>query len=305
MGELQVNIMYIHFIGEDGNTFMELGKYQRLTVVKKTDFGVYLAEKKDDDDRVLLPQKQVPENTEIGDELKVFIYRDSDDRLIATLNTPKLTVGETAVLKVNDVTKIGAFLDWGLERDLFLPFKEQTEKAIQGKEYLVSLYVDKSKRLAATMKVYKYLKIAGDYEKDDEVEGIIYEINENIGAFVAIDNEYHGLIPSKEIHEKLHVGDRIRGRVTDVREDGKVNISIHRKAYIQMNSDGEKILKVIEEYDGILPYNDKASPEVIYRDFQMSKAAFKRAVGGLFKERKIEITANGIRIVKQPEDGQK
>lgn len=277
---------------------IELGKYQRLTIVKKTDFGVYLAQEKNDEDRILLPAKQVPENAMIGDELKVFVYRDSDDRLIATTNIPKLTVGEIAVLKVNDVTKIGAFLDWGLERDLFLPFKEQTERVRPGNEYLVSLYIDKSNRLAATMKVYKFLKIAGDFEKDDEVEGIIYEINENIGAFVAIEDEYHGLIPNKEIHERLHVGDRIRGRVTDVREDGKINISIHQKAYIQMGEDGEKVLAVIEEYDGILPYNDKASPEVIYRDFQMSKAAFKRAVGGLYKAKKIQITENSIRIVK-------
>ena len=148
--------------------------------------------------KVLLPAKQVPEGTKSGDKLNVFIYRDSDDRLIATLNTPKLVLGETAVLKVNDVTKIGAFLDWGLERDLFLPFKEQTERVRQGNEYLVALYIDKSKRLAATMKVYKYLKIAGDYEKDDEVDGIVYEINENIGAFVAIDDEDHGLRPEKE-----------------------------------------------------------------------------------------------------------
>lgn len=277
---------------------IELGKYQTLIVVKKTDFGVYLAEKADDEEKVLLPIKQVPEETQTGDGLKVFIYRDSDDRLIATTNAPKLTIGGTAVLRVNDVTKIGAFLDWGLERDLFLPFKEQTERVRQGGEYLVALYIDKSKRLAATMRVYKYLKLAGDYEKDDEVEGIIYEINDNIGAFVAIDDEYHGLIPHKEIHGALHVGDRIKGRVTDVREDGKINISIQHKAYIQMTEDGEKVLAVINEYDGVLPYNDKASPEVIYRDFQMSKAAFKRAVGGLFKARKIEITDSGIRIIK-------
>lgn len=277
---------------------IKLGEYQLLTIVKKTEFGVYLAEKESSEDKVLLPIKQVKEGAKIGDKQKVFIYRDSDDRLIATTNTPKLTVGETAVLKVNDVTKIGAFLDWGLERDILLPFKEMTERVHQGGEYLVALYIDKSHRLAATMKVYKYLKIAGDYEKDDDVEGIIYEINDNIGAFVAIDNEYHGLIPKKEIHEELHAGDRVRGRVTDVREDGKINMSIHQKAYLQMSDDGEKILAVIEEYDGILPYNDKASPEVIYRDFQMSKAAFKRAVGGLYKAKKIEITDSNIKLVK-------
>ena len=277
---------------------IELGEYQRLIIVKRTDFGVYLAEEMDDEDKVLLPIKQVPEEAQIGDTLKVFIYRDSDDRLIATTNIPKLTLGELGVLKVNDVTNIGAFLDWGLERDLFLPFKEQTERVKQGNEYLVTLYIDKSNRLAATMKVYKYLKIAGDYESDDEVTGIVYEVNENIGVFIAINNEYHGLVPAKEVHERISVGDIVKGRVTSVREDGKINISLHQKAYIQMDEDGEKVLSVIEEYDGILPYNDKASPEVIYRDFQMSKAAFKRAVGRLFKERKVEITSNSIKIVK-------
>lgn len=278
---------------------IKLGEYQVLTIVKKTDFGVYLAENDGASDRVLLPKKQVNSEARLGDRLRVFIYRDSDDRLIATTNSPRLTVGETAVLKVNEVTRIGAFLDWGLERDILLPFKEMTERVREGREYLVALYVDKSDRLAATMKVYEYLKIAGDYEKDDEVEGIIYELHEDIGAFVAIDDRYHGLIPRKEIHERLHVGDRIRGRVTDVREDGKINISIHQKAYLQMSDDGEKILSVIREYDGILPYNDKASPEVIYRDFEMSKAAFKRAVGGLYKAKKIEITDKNIKLTEQ------
>lgn len=277
---------------------IKLGEYQVLTIVKKTEFGVYLAEGEGSSEKVLLPIKQVSDDARLGDRQRVFIYRDSEDRLIATTNTPKLTVGETEVLRVNDITKIGAFLDWGLERDILLPFKEMTERVRKDKEYLVALYIDKSNRLAATMKVYKYLKIAGDYEKDDDAEGIIYEINDDIGAFVAIDNRYHGLIPKKEIHEKLNVGDKVRGRVTDVREDGKINISIHQKAYLQMSDDGEKILAVIREYDGILPYNDKASPEVIYRDFQMSKAAFKRAVGGLYKAKKIEITDKNIKLAE-------
>lgn len=278
---------------------IKLGEYQVLTIVKKTEFGVYLAEGEGSSEKVLLPIKQVSDDARLGDRQRVFIYRDSEDRLIATTNTPKLTVGETEVLRVNDITKIGAFLDWGLERDILLPFKEMTERVRKDKEYLVALYIDKSNRLAATMKVYKYLKIAGDYEKDDDAEGIIYEINDDIGAFVAIDNRYHGLIPKKEIHEKLNVGDKVRGRVTDVREDGKINISIHQKAYLQMSDDGEKILAVIREYDGILPYNDKASLEVIYRDFQMSKAAFKRAVGGLYKAKKIEITDKNIKLAEK------
>ena len=281
---------------------LELGKYQTLTIVKKTDFGVYLAEdrenKSGEAERVLLPIKQVPENAKPGDAVKVFIYRDSKDRLIATTAHPKLTVGELAVLKVNDVTKIGAFLDWGLEKDLFLPFKEQTCRVMVGEEYLVALYIDKSSRLAATMDVYKYMKIAGDYEKDDIVEGIIYEIKEGLGAFVAVDGEYAAMIPEKEIHEKLRVGQRITARVTNVREDGKINLSIRQKAYEQMDKDAEAVLRVIQEYDGVLPYNDKASPQLIERDFHMSKAAFKRAVGRLYRERKIEIRENGIRLTE-------
>ena len=279
---------------------INLGNYQTLYIVKKTDFGVYLSESREmseGEERVLLPIRQVPEGADIGDQVKVFIYRDSMDRLISTTAVPKITLGELAVLKVNDVTKIGAFLDWGLEKDLFLPFKEQTCRVMQGEEYLVALYIDKSSRLAATMDVYKYMKLAGDYEKDDIVEGIIYEIKEELGAFVAVDNEYAAMIPAKEIHEKLRVGQRVKARVTSVREDGKLNLSIRQKAYEQMDRDAQIVLQVIEEYDGVLPYNDRVSPEIIERDFHMSKAAFKRAVGKLYKQRKIEIKETCIRII--------
>jgi predicted RNA-binding protein (virulence factor B family) len=277
---------------------IELGIIQKLQLVKKTDFGVYLATEEDKEDKVLLPKKQVPENAEIGDEIEVFVYRDSSDRLICTTNIPKIKMSELAVLKVNDVTPIGAFLDWGLERDLFLPFKEQTKKVSPGEEYLVALYKDKSSRLAATMKVYPYMQIADGYVKDDEVSGIVYEISEQFGAFVAIDNMYFGLVPGKEVHNNVNVGDVIKGRVTSIRDDGKINISIFQKAYIQMDEDSEKVLSVINQFDGVLPYNDKADPEIIYKDFNMSKAAFKRAVGKLFKERKIEIKPNCIKIIK-------
>lgn len=279
---------------------INLGNYQTLYIVKKTDFGVYLSENSkmsEGEERVLLPIKQVPEDAHVGDQIKVFIYRDSMDRMISTTAVPKITLGELKVLKVKDVTKIGAFLDWGLEKDLFLPFKEQTCRVMPGEEYLVSLYIDKSSRLAATMDVYKYMKLAGDYEKDDIVEGIIYEIKEELGAFVAVDDEYAAMIPAKEIHEKLRVGQRVKARVTDVREDGKLNLSIRQKAYEQMDKDAETVLRVIEEYDGVLPYNDRVSPEIIERDFHMSKAAFKRAVGKLYKQRRIEIKEKCIRII--------
>lgn len=274
---------------------IELGKIQKLKIVKMAEQGAYLGE--NSNEKVLLPKKQLPENAAVGTEITVFVYRDSEDRLICTTNMPKITLSEVAVLKVNDVTKIGAFLDWGLEKDLFLSFKEQTTKVQKDKEYAVALYIDKSNRLAATMKVYPYLKLAGDYEKEDEVSGIIYEIHPDFGAYVAVDGEYQAMIPKNEVHANMKVGDVITARVVKVRDDGKLNISPNKKAYLQMDDDAEKIISVIEEYDGVLPYNDKVSPEVIERDFNMSKAAFKRAVGRLYKARKVEITDKSIRLL--------
>lgn len=273
---------------------IRLGEQQTLKFLKKMDFGIYVGE--NEEEKVLLPRKQVPEEIELGDEIDVFIYRDSSDRLIATTRQPLINLGNMAVLTVTSIGNIGAFMDWGLEKDLFLPFKEQTERVTTGKSYLVYLYIDKSNRLAATMKVHKYLTCAEKYQKDDMVSGIVYEINSEIGAFVAVDNEFYGLIPKKEIHGKISVGDVVEARVTEVREDGKLNLSANKKAYLQMDEDSEKVLKVIEEYDGILPYNDKASPEVISRDFGLSKNAFKRAVGHLYKEGKIDIGEKSIKI---------
>lgn len=283
---------------------IKLGKSQFLTVATIKDFGVYLEDGNDKENvgrreqQVLLPAKQVPEGTKVGDRIRVFVYKDSEDRLISTTNKPKVEVGGLAVLEVKEVAKIGAFLDIGLERDILLPYREQVVRVKPGNKYLVALYVDKTNRLAATMKVYKYLKIAGDYEKDDEVSGIIIQITEPIGAFVAIDNEYYGIIPWREVGRNLQVGMEVLGRVTNVREDGKINMSILEKAYLRLDKDGEAILKVIEEYDGILPYNDRVSPEIIARDFDMSKAAFKRGVGHLLKAGKIEINEKSIKIIK-------
>ena len=176
---------------------IELGKIQELEVLREKEFGVYLGEKQDAEASVLLPKKQVPEGTKTGDTIRVFIYKDSEDRLIATTAMPKLQVGETALLKVNDVSKIGAFLDMGLEKDVLLPFKEQNHKVRVGEECLVALYVDKSGRLAATTKVYSYLNNHAPYKKDDWAECRVYEINENLGVFVAVDDQYYGLIPKK------------------------------------------------------------------------------------------------------------
>ena len=273
---------------------IELGKKQTLKVIRMKDFGVYLGETAESELSVLLPKKQVPEGTKIGDDLEVFIYKDSEDRLIATTGVPKLQVGETAVLEVKEVSKIVAFLDMGLEKDLLLPFKEQNHKVRQGEKCLVALYIDKSQRLAATMRVYAYMSNQSPYKKEDRVTGTVYEIKEELGAFVAVDNQYYGLIPKRELLSSIHEGDVVEARVTKVRDDGKLDLSPKEKAYIQMDADSELVMKVIDEFDGVLPFNDKASPEVIKREFDMSKNAFKRAVGHLLKEGKIKINEKTI-----------
>lgn len=276
---------------------LKLGEKQKLRVVKEVEFGVYLAEDADVEERVLLPAKQVPSQTVMGSEIEVFLYRDSKDRMIATTNEPLLKMGEVARLKVADVNKYGAFLDWGLEKDLFLPFKQQTLRVRQGDTPLVSLYIDKSSRLCATMNVYHDLSTESPYRKDDRVTGYVYESSPEFGMFVAVDDKYSGLIPRKELYDDVRIGDTVVCRVTAVREDGKLDLSIREKAYLQIETDAQKILEVIDSFDGVLPFNDKASPEVIKREMQMSKNEFKRAVGHLLKNRKIEIKENAIRRI--------
>jgi predicted RNA-binding protein (virulence factor B family) len=270
---------------------LEIGKRQLLTIVKKVDFGVYLAKEQeaDPEEKVLLPRKEVPENAQPGDEIEVFLYRDSKDRMIATVRQPKLSLGEVAVLRVKENGKIGAFLDWGLEKDLLLPFREQVRKVQPGEECLVALYLDKSKRLCATMKVYHYLRTDSPYEKDQKVTGTLYEISDNFGAFVAVDNCYSALIPKKEPLGNARVGDTVEARVTEVLKDGKLSLSLREKAYIQMNEDAQKLLKLLEEQGGELPVGDKSSPEKIKELTGMSKNEFKRAAGNLYKQRLVQV----------------
>lgn len=280
---------------------IELGRKQKLTVVKSVDFGVYLGEDMEaqTSERVLLPARQVPEGIKEGDELEVFIYKDSQDRLIATTKEPKLTLGQVALLKVLQVTKIGAFLDWGLEKDLLLPYHEQTLRVREGEDCLVALYVDKSSRLCATMKVYHYLSTRTPYVVGDLVKGRVYEISERFGVFVAVDDKYSALIPAREAKGKYRPGMVLDLRVTEVKEDGKMNVSDRQKAYIQIDEDAEAVLSVIREFAGVLPFDDKVSPEVIKREFGLSKNAFKRAVGHLLKEGKIEIKERRIYLIEK------
>lgn len=270
---------------------IEVGKKQCLNVVKRTDFGVYLGT---EEERILLPKKQVPSDLEIGDGIEVFVYRDSEDRLIATTNTPLITLGVVAKLRVKDTTPIGAFLDWGLEKDLFLPFKEQIYKVHVGEECMVMLYTDKSNRLCATMKVYNHLTTASNYSQDDHFTGIVYEIKPEMGALVAVDFRYHGMIPKNELFGNIKVGDIVYGRVIRVRNDGKLDLSIREKSYLQMDEDAALLLQYMESHNNQIPFTDKANPEIIKNETGMSKNAFKRAVGRLLKEGKVSIETSSI-----------
>lgn len=275
---------------------IRLGEKQDLVIVKQVEFGVYLAVSQEEgEEKVLLPKKQVPDQSQVGDTLNVFIYRDSRDRLIATTRQPLLVMGEIAELTVAQVGKFGAFLDWGLEKDLLLPFKQQRGKVEQGEKVLVSLYIDKSDRLCATMNVYDNLRTDSPYGKDDKVTGRVYEMSDNFGAFVAVDNQYSALISKKELYGNVELGKDVSARVVQVREDGKLNLSIRDKAYLQMDKDGEALLALMDSYGGSLPFSEKASPERIRQETGMSKNEFKRAIGGLLKAGKIEIGAEQIR----------
>ncbi|MGN0299457.1 MAG: S1 RNA-binding domain-containing protein [Lachnospiraceae bacterium] len=273
---------------------LELGKVQTLSVKRIKEFGVYLGEESEEA-AVLLPKKQVPEGTKLGDRISVFLYKDSSDRMIATTREPMLQVGEVAVLKVAEKGKIGAFLNWGLEKDLLLPFKEQTYPVKQGDDVLVALYLDKSDRLCATMRVYDYLSAASPYKVDDVVEGVVYQINPEMGAFVAVDNCYYGMIHKSEIFDELKLGSKVNARVSKVRADGKMDLVLRDKIYLQINEDAEYILQVLDEFDGVLPFSEKANPEVIKRELHMSKNAFKRALGHLLKEGKIQINEKSVK----------
>lgn len=275
---------------------IRLGEKQELLVVKKVEFGVYLAEEQEAEEKVLLPGKRVPEGIKVGDRIEVFIYKDSKDRAIATTIEPKLKMGEYKVLKVVSVQKIGAFLDWGLEKDLFLPYKEQTVKVREGDEILVRLYIDKSKRLCASMRgLYDMLSMDSPYQGGETVQGRVYEFSNNFGAFIAVDDCYSALLPKHEDHSYLRIGEVVEAKVVEVKPDGKLTLTMRDKAYIQMEEDAQRVLEILDQYAGVLPFTDKSSPEIIMRETGMSKNAFKRAVGRLYKEHKIEIVNHCIR----------
>jgi predicted RNA-binding protein (virulence factor B family) len=282
-----------------GEIMIKLGEMQELEVAKIVNIGAYLQseDKEKTEDRVLLPIKQVPAGTKVGDKINVFVYRDSDDKIIATVKKPKITLGEIATLKVVEMSRIGAFLNWGLEKDLFLPFKEQIGDIRLNGEYMVGLYIDKSDRLCATMNLFKVLRTDSPYKVNDIVKGTVFSLKRGLGAMVAVDNKYLGLIHEGEIIKPLHPGQSVEVRVSNIKEDGKLDLSLKDAPRLQIDKDGEKILKTLIRNKGSLPLNDDSSPEEVNKILGMSKSSFKKAAGRLMKRRLIIMTKNGIEML--------
>lgn len=284
---------------------IELGKLQNLKVIRKTPIGAYLNEETPaGSPDILLPLSQVPNSICVGDEIEVFVYKDSKDRIISTIRKPKITLGEILSLKVVEITSIGAFLDWGLEKDLFLPFREQIGKIEKGNEYLIGLFIDSSNRICATMNIFNLLGSKSPYQIKDKVSGIIYSITKEMGAFVAVDNKYQGLIPNRELFGKHSQGEVVDARVINIRPDGKLELSLRKELYNEIESDAVKIIEKLKASGGSIPINDSSSPDHINNEMGMSKGAFKRAAGRLLKEGAILITETGIELVWKMEEEQ-
>lgn len=277
---------------------MELGKYNTLTATRYTSVGLFLEDSEGDD--VLLPMKWVPKNIKEGDELEVFIYLDGEERPIATTMKPLAQVGEFANLKAKQVTSIGAFLDWGLEKDVFVPFIEQDGRMQAGQTYLVYLYVDKmTNRIAASAKINSWVeKDDIDLELHQEVQ-ILVGNETPLGYNVIIDNKYMGLIYENEIFRNIKPGDKCTAYVKQVRDDNKIDIILQKPGYANVEPNAQLILDRLKTYDGFLRLNDKSSPEEISAALQMSKKTFKKAIGGLFKQKLITLEDDGIRLVAQ------
>ncbi len=288
-----------------------LGRTQQLKIQRLAQHGAYLAdagielpalahgyEDKTvslDVESVLLPSNQLSGEAE-GDLVSVFVYRDSEDRPIATKMLPKAELGTVSLLTVTQVNRVGAFLDWGLVKDLLLPYREQTRPVGEGDNVLVAVYPDKSGRLCATMKLYPYLRTDSNHRKDDRVTGHVYEVSNNFGAFVAVDDQFSGLIPKQDLPYPLSPMQQVEARVAAVLPDGKLTLSLREKAYIQADGDAALVLSALRSAGGFLPYHDKSSAEDIKARFSLSKSAFKRAIGHLYRERKITIGDDGIRL---------
>lgn len=277
---------------------VNIGNYNTLQVLRAVDFGVYLdgGEKGD----ILLPLRYVPQNYKIGDEIDVFVYYDSEDRIIATTERPYALVGEFAVLKVNSVNSVGVFLDWGLaSKELLVPFREQRAEMFPGKYYTVYLYLDEvSGRIVATAKLNRYLQRKPvDYNFNQEVDILVTQETE-LGFKVIVDNAHWGMIYHNEIFKPVHRGDRLRGYVTHIRADEKVDVALQPAGYQGVDPLSQEILAVLQERGGFIPLSDKSDAEEIASTFGCSKKNFKKAIGALYKKRIIIILDEGIRLAE-------
>lgn len=275
---------------------VQIGNYNELRIVKRLDFGMYLdgAELGE----ILLPTSQIPPNAEIDDVIEVFIYRDSEDRLIATSKEALAVVNEFAVLKVISVDKVGAWLDWGLEKNLLAPFREQKQDMEAGKYYLVYVYLDsETQRIVASSKLAKYLdNVPPEYEEGQEVDLLISN-KSDIGYVAIINNLHSGLLYANEVFQPLKRGQKIKGYIKKLREDEKIDLSLQKPGYEKISSQAEKIIRLLKVHNGVLPYGDKSSPEAIYEFFQMSKKDFKKALGQLYKQKLVVLEPMKITLI--------
>lgn len=275
---------------------IQVGNYNTLRVSRKVEFGFYLD---DGGEGILLPKRFAPRDLRIGDEIRVFVYHDSDNRLIATTQTPKAVVGEIAKMKVVSVTKQGAFLDWGLMKDLFVPASKQISGMRLGGEYLVMLYIDEmTGRVAATEKVENLMSNEILTVKEMELVDLLAYRTSELGYVMIINNKHIGILHGNEVFRKLEIGDMVKGFIKKIRPDNKIDLVLGKPGFDKVEDEGEKILRLLGENNGYLPYHDKSDPEDIYAFFGMSKKTFKMTTGNLYKQHKIAFTKTGIQLTE-------
>ena len=272
-----------------------IGQFNQLKIVKDSDAGVFL--EGGEFGQILLPKRFVADQAQLGDELTVFVYLDSEDRLIATTETPHACEGDFAWLKVIEVNQVGAFLDWGLPKDLLLPFAQQKFPPVEGKRVLVKVYLDNSNRLAASSRIDKYLKEETTGYKTGQLVDLIIADKTELGFKTIVDNAYWGMLFSNELFQPLNKGERIKGYVKRIREDKKLDITLTQPGYEKISGVAEQIIAVLKEHDGYLMITDKSSPETIRSVFRISKKVYKKAIGALYKQRRIAIEDKGVRLL--------
>jgi predicted RNA-binding protein (virulence factor B family) len=276
----------------------EIGRYNKLRVAKKVDFGLYLDG--GEGNEILLPKRFVPGGVETGDELEVFLYHDSENRVIATTQRPKAIVGEIAMMEVVAATKQGAFVDWGLMKDLFVPLSQQEERMSEGNSYLVRVYIDEQTgRVAGTQRFARFLSNEElSVEEREPVDLVVYQ-KTDIGFKVIINNKHTGVLHYNEVFKELNIGDKEKGFIKTIREENKIDVSLGERGYKRVEGEAEKILRLLGENDGYLPYHDKSDPDDIYEFFGMSKKTFKMTLGALYKQKKIELTQTGVKLIEE------